>query len=424
MNAEIITIGDEILLGQIVDTNSAWISQQLDTINIRVNQITSISDNSNDILHTLTLASQRANIILVTGGLGPTKDDITKETISKYFNKTLVRDDEVWKHVQTLFARVAPNKPIPLFNQNQAEVLAGCQVLFNDVGTAPGMYVEKDSTIYIFMPGVPFEMKYLMTHRVLPKLRTLVSTDIIHHRHIITIGLGESFLAERIADIENNLPSTIKLAYLPKLGLVRLRLTELFNHSNFESEIDYYHTQIIERLQDHVIAIRDISIEEAIVETFSKENLKLAIAESCTGGSIASGITAISGASAMFDCGVVAYHNQIKQNILGVQKQTLEEFGAVSEQTVIEMAEGVKRLAHADYAIATSGIAGPGGGTDDKPVGTVWIAVSGLKETYTKLFNFHNDRNINIERSVAQAFTLLWNMYVKDKRAKEFNSEN
>ncbi|MGN0004116.1 MAG: competence/damage-inducible protein A [Sphingobacterium composti] len=412
MNAEIITIGDEILLGQIVDSNSAWIGQQLNLMNIRVNQITSISDTAEAIINALNQASSRAKLIIVTGGLGPTKDDITKQTIANYFGKKLVRNAEVLAHVKKLFARFAPDKVMPEVNQAQADVLEGCQVLFNDVGTAPGMLVEKDGKLYVFLPGVPFEMKFLITNRVLPLIASRVSSSTIEHRHIITIGLGESFLAAKIVDIEESLPNNIKLAYLPKVGLVRLRLTQI---GGSQINIDYYHAQLVERLKEHVVSTKDVTIEQAIVEAFSADNLKFATAESCTGGSIAAGITAISGASAMFDCGIVAYHNSIKQNLLGVQESTLMIHGAVSEQTVIEMAEGVKKLAGADYAIATSGIAGPGGGTPEKPVGTVWIAVTGKYQTKIKLFHFHNDRLINIERTVAQAYAMLWNMYVDDK---------
>lgn len=412
MNAEIITIGDEILLGQIVDSNSAWIGQQLNLLHIPVVQITSISDAGDSISQALHHASTRASVIIVTGGLGPTKDDLTKQTIAHYFQKSLVRDLNVLNHVKSLFARVAPERVMPEINYCQADVLEGCTVLFNEVGTAPGMLIEKEGKTYIFLPGVPFEMKFLMTNRVLPLLSDRLPALKVEHRHIITIGLGESFLAEKIADIETSLPENIKLAYLPKVGLVRLRLTQVGESS---VSIDTFHAQLIQRLGAHVVAVEDSTIEEAIVENFGNDNIKLATAESCTGGAIAAGITAVSGASAMFDCGVVAYHNTMKQAVLGVTAETLEEFGAVSQQTVIEMAEGIKKLAAADYAIATSGIAGPGGGTAGKPVGTVWIAVCGKNETQTKLFHFHNDRAVNIERTVANAYTMLWNMYVKDK---------
>lgn len=410
MNAEIITIGDEILLGQIVDSNSAWIGQQLNLLNIHVRQITSIADRAQDITQSLTLASSRAQLIIVTGGLGPTKDDVTRQTISTYFNKPLVRDAAVLKHVETLFNRFAPDRMMPEINKAQADVLEGCEVLFNDVGTAPGMWVEHQQIKYVFLPGVPFEMKFLVTNRILPKLID-VQREAVAHRHIITIGLGESFLAREIADIEESLPEAIKLAYLPKLGLVRLRLTQI---GESENSIDYFHNLLIERLGRHVVSNSDISLEQAIVESFTQRGLKLATAESCTGGGIASSITSIPGSSSIFDCGIVAYHNTVKQNLLGVDPKVLEQYGAVSEQTVIQMAEGVKKLAYADYAIASSGIAGPGGGTPEKPVGTVWIAVSGKNKTISRLFNFKNSRDINIERSIAQALAMLWNLYIEE----------
>lgn len=410
MNAEIITIGDEILLGQIVDSNSAWIGQQLNLLNIHVRQITSIADRAQDITQSLTLASSRAQLIIVTGGLGPTKDDVTRQTISTYFNKPLVRDAAVLKHVETLFNRFAPDRMMPEINKAQADVLEGCEVLFNDVGTAPGLWIEHQQIKYVFLPGVPFEMKFLVTNRILPKLID-VQREAVAHRHIITIGLGESFLAREIADIEESLPEAIKLAYLPKLGLVRLRLTQI---GESENSIDYFHNLLIERLGRHVVSNSDISLEQAIVESFTQRGLKLATAESCTGGGIASSITSIPGSSSIFDCGIVAYHNTVKQNLLGVDPKVLEQYGAVSEQTVIQMAEGVKKLAYADYAIASSGIAGPGGGTPEKPVGTVWIAVSGKNKTISRLFNFKNSREINIERSIAQALAMLWNLYIEE----------
>lgn len=410
MNAEIITIGDEILLGQIVDSNSAWIGQQLNLLNIRVRKITSIADKAQDITQSLSLASSRAELIIVTGGLGPTKDDVTRQTISTYFNKPLVRDAAVLKHVETLFKRFAPDRMMPEINKAQADVLDGCEVLFNDVGTAPGMWIEHQQIKYVFLPGVPFEMKFLTTNRILPKLRD-GQREAVAHRHIITIGLGESFLAREITDIEESLPESIKLAYLPKLGLVRLRLTQI---GESESSIDYFHNLLVERLGRHVVSTSDISLEQAIVESFTQKGLKLATAESCTGGGIASSITSVPGASCIFDCGIVAYHNTIKQNLLGVDPKVLDQYGAVSEQTVIQMAEGVKKLSHADYAIASSGIAGPGGGTPEKPVGTVWIAVSGKNKTISRLFNFQNSREINIERSIAQALAMLWNLYIEE----------
>lgn len=414
MKAEIITIGDEILLGQVVDTNSAWIGQQLDSLNIAINQITSISDKQVAIYNSLKLASSRADLIIVTGGLGPTKDDVTKETIAKYFGSTLVRDEKVLAHVRQFFSRRGTGE-MPASNYAQADVLSCAEVLFNDVGTAPGMWVDFEGKIFVFLPGVPFEMKFLMENRVIPKLKQKEDAVHIYHAHVIAVGIGESYLAEQIADIEEELPSYIKLAYLPKLGLVRMRLTAIGEDENLlKEETDKFANAIAIRMKDYVIAQRDISLEQAIVETFTREGLKLATAESCSGGNLAGRITSISGSSAIFDCGIVSYSNEIKHQVLDVSTETLETVGAVSEETVIQMANGVKRICAADYGIATSGIAGPTGGTEEKPVGTVWIAVSGKTKVITKQFQFRNDRAINIERTVMQALILLWNLYKEE----------
>lgn len=415
MKAEIITIGDEILLGQVVDSNSAWIGQQLDLNNISVKQITSISDRRDAIYSSLKLASNRADLIIVTGGLGPTKDDLTKETISSYFQSPLVRDEKVLLHVKKLFSKHGAGLEMPASNYAQAEVLACADVLFNDVGTAPGMWIAYEGKIYVFLPGVPFEMKFLMEHRVLPKLADKISNTKVYHAHIITVGLGESFLAEKIKDIEDRLPTHIKLAYLPKLGLVRLRLTaQGDNYDILKNDTDLFARDIIVRLQDYFVTDKDVSFEEAIVDIFTKNKLKVAFAESCTGGNLAGAITLVPGASQIFDCGIVAYANAIKTNILGVEESVLAQYGAVSEQTVIQMAAGIQKLSNADYTIATSGIAGPDGGTLDKPVGTVWVAVQGKYEVITKKFEFRNDRRINIERTVGQALIMLWKLFKKE----------
>lgn len=414
MNAEIITIGDEILLGQIVDTNSAWIAQYLGEADIAIRCITSIADHREDISKALLEASLRSDIVIVTGGLGPTKDDVTKDTISQFFKSPFIRNQQVLDHVKQLFLRIGRGE-MPISNYAQADVLECAQVLFNDVGTAPGMWIERDNSFFAFLPGVPFEMKFLMEKRVMPRLMAMQSHVHVYHSHILTVGLGESFLAEQIADIEASLPHYIKLAYLPKIGLVRLRLSATGTDVNLlETETENFANRISERLKKYVVAKEDISLEEAIIKNFGEAQLKIAFAESCTGGSIASNLTKYTGASKVFDCGIVAYANHIKQGVLGVRKNTLDEFGAVSEQTVIEMAKGVQRVSGAEYGVATSGIAGPTGGTPEKPVGTVWIAVAGKNETVTKKFQFNNNRQINIERSTMQALILLWNLYVKE----------
>lgn len=415
MKAEIITIGDEILLGQIVDTNSAWISAQLSNLNITVQNMTSISDKREAIFEALNAAKKRVQLVIVTGGLGPTKDDITKETIASFFQTTLVRNEEVLQHVQDMFARFAPGIEMPSSNFSQADVLATSEVLFNDVGTAPGMWVEHEGVYFVFLPGVPFEMKFLIEDRVIPRLLSLNQSQHIYHAHIITVGLGESFLAQQIEDIENQFPSYIKLAYLPKLGLVRLRLTAIGDDAQkIIEETNVLADLINDRLKNHVIAREDISLEEAIIKNFAEQGLKVSFAESCTGGSLAGAITSYAGASDIFDCGIVAYHNRIKEEVLKVSSQTLKDYGAVSEQTVLEMVKGVKAISNSDYAIATSGVAGPGGGTPDKPVGTVWVAVAGRNEVVTKMFQFNNNRQINIERTIMQSLILLWNLFKKE----------
>ncbi|TJZ52475.1 competence/damage-inducible protein A [Sphingobacterium olei] len=414
MNAEIITIGDEILLGQIVDTNSAWIAQYLGEADIAIRCITSIADRREDISKALLEASSRSDIVIVTGGLGPTKDDVTKDTISQFFKSPFIRNQHVLDHVKQLFVRMGRGE-MPISNYAQADVLECAEVLFNDVGTAPGMWIERDNNRFAFLPGVPFEMKFLMEKRVMPRLMAMRSNVHVYHSHILTAGLGESFLAEQIADIEASLPHYIKLAYLPKIGLVRLRLSARGTDVNLlETETENFANRISERLKKYVVAKEDISLEEAIIKNFSESHLKIAFAESCTGGTIASNLTKYAGASKVFDCGIVAYANPIKQGVLGVRENTLDEFGAVSEQTVIEMAKGVQRVSGAEYGVATSGIAGPTGGTPEKPVGTVWIAVAGKNEIVTKKFQFNNSRQINIERSTMQALVLLWNLYVKE----------
>ncbi len=414
MKAEIITIGDEILLGQIVDTNSAWMAQALLSLQIQIEQITSISDREEHILEALHNASRRADLIICTGGLGPTKDDVTKITAAKFFNSTLVRDEAVLEHVRSIFARM--NRSMPDINLGQADVLANGEVLFNDWGTAPGTWVSHEGKVFIFLPGVPFEMKNLMTHRVLPKLKEFHSEEKIAIRYILTVGIGESHLATQIADIEASFPAHLHLAYLPKIGLVRLRVSASGSDLGaLEKEVDQYADLLANRIGDAVVARADLSFEEVIVRAFVESNSTLSTAESCTGGNVAKQITEVAGASDMFIGGVVAYSNQVKEALLHVEHATLEAHGAVSEETAIQMAKGVQKQLGTTYAIATTGIAGPGGGTPDKPVGTVWVAIAGKTEVKTKLFQFHQERVLNIERTTSQALLILWNLFQKEK---------
>ncbi|KQC01072.1 competence/damage-inducible protein A [Pedobacter sp. Hv1] len=413
MLAEIITIGDEILIGQIVDTNSAWMGRELNKIGVSVKQITSVSDNAEHITQALDEAQQRANIILITGGLGPTKDDVTKLTMSKYFNMPLRRDEATLEHVTSIFARL--NRPMIEVNRKQADVPYGCTVIKNKNGTAPCMWFDVNGKIFVAMPGVPFEMMYLMEEEILPRIKSAFNLPTIIHQTILTTGLGESFLAQQIEDIEDSLPDYIKLAYLPKLGQVRLRLSAIGKDEiALKAEINTYIRQIVDRVKAYVAAEEDVALEKAILDQMKAKNLTLSTAESCTGGYIAHLITQHAGSSAVFAGGAVAYSYDLKESILGVQHQTLTEFGAVSEQTVKEMAEGAVAHFKTDYAIAVSGIAGPDGGMPGKPVGTVWIAVATQRQTVAKLFTFGDKRIQNIERSATAALTMLLNLLKQD----------
>jgi len=406
MLAEIITIGDEILIGQIVDTNSAWMATELNQIGIRVKQISSVSDDREHILKALAEAANRVDIVFITGGLGPTKDDITKRTLAEYFNVELIEDPETLEHVKGIFARF--NRPLLEVNRLQAYVPANCKVIFNQNGTAPGMWFYENKVTYISMPGVPFEMMYMMTERVLPQIKELFKLPVIIHKTILTVGEGESFLAERIADIENDLPAHIKLAYLPKLGMVRLRLSAFGEHeTGLQEQVDQFAKRIIERIGAAFVIDEDIALEKAILDKMQVQGLTLSVAESCTGGYLSHLFTQHPGSSLVFLGGGVTYAYELKESVLGVKHETLVNFGAVSEQTVKEMVEGALKNFKSDFAIAITGIAGPDGGTETKPVGTVWIAVAGNQKMLIKKYTFGNKRRQNIERSAVTALSML-----------------
>jgi nicotinamide-nucleotide amidase len=409
MLAEIITIGDEILIGQIVDTNSAWMAQKLNAIGIRVKQISSVSDDKQHILKALTEAHQRADVILITGGLGPTKDDITKKTLAEYFGVGLVENKEVLQNVENIFRRLrGPSAELLDVNKQQALVPENCEVILNANGTAPGMWFNQDSKIYMSMPGVPHEMMYMMEDSVIPKLKASFNLPFIVHKTILTAGEGESYLAEKIADIEDSLPSNIKLAYLPKLGQVRLRLSAYGDDETLlKNEVETFARKIVERVGRSVVAEEDISLEKAILNYMTEKELTLSTAESCTGGYIAHLITQHAGSSKVFFGGAVSYSYELKESILGVKNETLWQYGAVSRETVTEMVEGALLNFKSDYAIAVTGIAGPDGGTDEKPVGTVWIGVANTQKTITKKFLFGNKRQQNIERTAIAALNML-----------------
>ena len=393
--AEIITIGDELLIGQVVDTNSAWIGQRLNEIGIKVKQITSVSDEEAHILCALDEASKRADIILMTGGLGPTKDDITKKTLCTYFNTGLKFDDASYSIIESIFS--TRGREVTEVNRNQALVPENCEVLLNRNGTAPGMWFNEKNKIFVSMPGIPAEMKGLMELSVLPALKKKFSLPPIIHRTFLTQGIGESMLAELIADWEDALPSNLKLAYLPAAGMVRLRISGNGSDENLlKSEIEKRVNTLIPLIQPYLYGTENQKLEVLIGDLLREQKRTLVTAESYTGGAIAHRITSIAGSSDYYLGSIVPYSNRLKIGLLGVEAGVIEKQGAVSEEVVIQMAQKARKLLNSDYAISTSGIAGPTGGSDIKPVGTVWIAISGPEETITRKLQLgsHRDRII------------------------------
>jgi nicotinamide-nucleotide amidase len=406
MQATIITIGDELLYGQTIDTNSAYMGRELALLGIRVREILSISDDKSAILEALARAEQASNLVLITGGLGPTKDDITKVTLAQYFNTTLVRNQEILAQLEAFFA--SRNRPMLQSNADQALMPASCTPLRNDRGTAWGMWFEKNGKVFVSMPGVPFEMEALMQQEVLPKVKTYFQLPVIMHKHILTAGIGESFLAEQIADFEDNLPTNIKLAYLPGIGSVKLRLTANgTNREVVQEALDVEVAKLVAQIDKHIYGYDDDQLEEIIGKLLTAKDKTLATAESCTGGYIASQITMVAGSSAYYNGSVVSYTDESKQALLGVKQETLDSFGAVSEETVREMLLGVCTKFGTDYAIATSGIAGPAGGTSDKPVGTVWLAYGSPTGMRTKKLTFKGNRKQNIQLTALMALELF-----------------
>lgn len=405
MLAEIITIGDELLIGQVIDTNSAWMAERLNLIGIKVHQITSISDDKNHILTTLHEASERAQLILITGGLGPTKDDITKQTLCQYFETSMVFSEEAYINVEKLFS--TRGIAVTELNRLQAMVPASCKVIANPNGTAPCMWFEKDDCIYISMPGVPFEMKAIMEQEIIPKLLNKLNKVIIH-RTILTEGMGESHLATLIEPWEDSLPEFIKLAYLPQPGMVRLRLTAYgTDREQLQQAIDKAEKRLFHYAGKYIFGFDDDTMESVVGNLLRTKGMTLSTAESCTGGNIAQLITSIAGSSDYFKGSVVAYSNEVKEQFLGVPHQILIDNGAVSEQTVIAMAEGIRARFSTDYAISVSGIAGPGGGTDEKPVGTTWIAIATPTETIARKYLFGEHRGRNIRKASITALNML-----------------
>lgn len=406
MQAEIITIGDELLIGQVVDTNSAWLGSTLGDDGIKVIQITSVQDNAAQIVQAVNDALSRADIVLMTGGLGPTKDDITKKTLAEMFGMKLVRNEQVYEMVgkQLALRGIAFTE----LNQGQALVPDGCTVLPNRNGTAPGMWFERDGKVLISMPGVPFEMKALVKDEVLPRLRKHFALDANVHRTIITFGLAESILADTIASWEEALPPYLHLAYLPSALCIRLRLsTYEIDRQKAEQEIESQIGKLSKVIPHYIIGSEDDSLESVTGTLLKTRGETLATAESCTGGNIAHRFTAMPGASEYFKGGVVAYSNEVKIALLGVDPESLNRYGAVSQSVAEQMAEGVRRATGATYGISTTGIAGPTGGTPEKPVGTVWMAVATPNGVFSRRMVFGSVRSQNIERASSNCINLL-----------------
>ena len=407
MNATLITIGDELLIGQVVDTNSCFISRKFGDCGIRVIERTSIGDDADTIIATLNRVLQQSEIVVITGGLGPTKDDLTKHTLARYFDSKLVQDPATYRFVEQMLAR----RGIEFNELNQAQALVPecCTVLPNRNGTAPGMWFDtEDGKIVISLPGVPFEMEALITDEVVPRLVNRFALKSIIHRTMITFGMAESVLAATIADWEDALPKELHLAYLPNPKAIRLRLSCYdIEREKGEAMIDKAFDELKAIIPEYILGYEGASVAEEVAKILYQRGATLAVAESCTGGKIANTFTAMAGASEYFKCGVVAYANEAKQALLGVKAETLNTYGAVSQQVAEQMAEGVRRVGQSDYAIATTGIAGPTGGSDEKPVGTVWIAIATPTQTIARKMTYGQIRIQNIERATTSAINLL-----------------
>lgn len=406
MIAEIITIGDELLIGQTVDTNSAWMGAELSRAGFDILRRLSVHDRREDILFALENVGRDTDVVLITGGLGPTSDDITKQTLCEFFGTELVVDQEVLSMITEMMAR--RNIGLNENNRKQAEVPASCRVLTNAKGTAPGMWFEKEGRIFVSMPGVPVEMKYLMSTHVIPELNSRFTTQVIMHRNIMTFGTYEARLAELLTDFEASLPANVKLAYLPSSGVIKLRLTGTGNDRDILNKTLEDQLSLIDRyIHRYIFALEETSLEAVVGVLLRERGATLSTAESCTGGRISQMITSIAGSSDYFIGSVVAYHNSIKSGLLGVSTESLEQYGAVSEEVAAQMAVGARKTMGSDFSVAVTGIAGPDGGTPMKPVGTVCIGVASPKGTVTMKYVFGNERVINIDRFATSALNLL-----------------
>ena len=406
MKVHILTIGDEILIGQIIDTNSAWMGQQLNFQGAEVIEITTLSDTRESILEGLKKAEKNADVVLITGGLGPTKDDITKKVLAEYFGTGMVFHEETWERIARMFEKWG--RTTTDAHKNQCFMPQNAEILLNKMGTAPGMWFEENGKVYVSMPGVPYEMKYLMEQEVLPRLKENFPAEPISHRTILTIGEGESRIARRIEKFEESLPENIKLAFLPGMGAVRLRLTGRGGDAaDLETLLDAKKAELETLIPELIFGYGTESLEEKIGVLLKERNLTFATAESCTGGHIAHKLTTIPGSSAYFLGGIVSYSNEMKMRQLDVQASTLEANGAVSEPVVEEMAKGVIANIGADISLSISGIMGPGGGSEEKPVGTVWMAVADKDRVVTEKLTIGKNRITNIQYASVKGLDLV-----------------
>lgn len=404
--AEILTIGDEILYGQITDTNSQWMSAELDKLGVQVIRMTTVSDAEDEILSAFAEAESRADIVLITGGLGPTNDDLTMPMLAKYFDSEIIINQDVLKHVQDFFER--RGRVFTDLNRRQALVPKIAKVLHNELGTAPGTWYERNGKIFVSLPGVPHEMKNLMNTLVIPQLRAFFQTPVIYHKLIKTVGIGESYLADKIKAWEDSLPEHISLAYLPSIGHVKLRLTAVGDDKEIlKQEVQSLIDNLMPMAAKYIYGYDATTLEKAIGEMLLAKGKTIALAESCSGGYVQHKLTSIAGSSAYFQGGIVPYHNDHKINVLGVKSSTIEEHGAVSEECVKEMANGARELFKADIGAASSGIAGPGGGSEEKPVGTVWIAYADGEQTVAKKLQLTQNRILNIELTEISILNLV-----------------
>jgi nicotinamide-nucleotide amidase len=414
MKAAIVTIGDEILIGQIVDTNSAYIAKALDKIGIATQEILSISDDKLHILNTFQNLQNKVDVVIITGGLGPTKDDITKKTFCEYFEDDLIENEAVLLHVRSIIEGIY-KRPITQINRDQALIPSTAKVLFNKMGTAPGMWMEKENTVFVSLPGVPYEMKYLIDNEVIPNLVQKFKRPYILHQTIMTYGTGESLIAEQIEEWEDNLPDFIKLAYLPSPGKVRLRLTARGDNKELLQAAIAHQVQMLDELIHDIIVgyNEDEPIEVVLGKLLTEKKLTIATAESCTGGKIASTLTSVSGASNYFKGSVVSYATQTKIDVLGVSKSTIDEYSVVSAQVASEMALGIQKLMQVDYAITTTGNAGPAKGDSSVDLGIVFIAIATPTGVFVEEFNFGQPREKVIDRAVSKSLELVYKEILK-----------